>query len=190
MGAVRKGVLDLVMAGRHDLAISLVNALGKRTFTNDRLGDEAIEWIFRVGASKGIRNIVELYYEHLEITSESYAHGLNLSWNKGEPNQVFQFLLGQADQGDLDRVKEGYAYRDYPWFRSAIDEAFKTAPSAGSRRRRLVKRTISEVLASITKASEEDGPSTSSMTIYMRRRKGRKEGESEMQETGAKTSTD
>ena len=36
-------------------------------------------------------------------------HGLYGSWNDGKPNQVFQFLLEQADQGDLDMAKEKYA---------------------------------------------------------------------------------
>ena len=31
------------------------------------------------------------------------------SWNGGKPNQVFPFLLEQADQGDLDMAKKKYA---------------------------------------------------------------------------------
>ena len=52
---------------------------------------------------------MELYYEHPAITSEKYADGLYESWNNGKPNQVFQFLLKQADQGDLDKAKKKYA---------------------------------------------------------------------------------
>ena len=58
---------------------------------------------------RGNQDIVEVYCEHPAITSEEYAYGLNVSWNDGEPNQVFQFLLEQADQGDLDMAKEIYA---------------------------------------------------------------------------------
>ena len=47
------------------------------------------------------------------------------SWNDGKPNQVFQFLLEQADQGDLDMAKEKYADEYYAKFRQAIDEAPK-----------------------------------------------------------------
>ena len=54
----------------------------------------------------------------------------------GKPNQVFQFLLEQADQGDLDEAKEGNAYKNYPECRQAIDEAFKAALPVGSRHER------------------------------------------------------
>ena len=69
----------------------------------------AIQMAFYEGAKRGNQDIVELYYEHPAITSEEYAGGLYGSWNDGKPNQVFQFLLKQADQGDLDMVKEKYA---------------------------------------------------------------------------------
>ena len=62
------------------------------------------------------------------------------SWNKGNPNQVFPFLLGRSDQGDLDRAKKENAYRDDPKFRQVIDEALKTAPPAGSRHQRCFER--------------------------------------------------
>ena len=67
---------------------------------------------FYEGAKRGNQDIVELYYEHPAITSEKYADGLNESWNDGKPNQVFPFLLEQADQGDLDKAKEKYAGKE------------------------------------------------------------------------------
>ena len=94
---------------RHDLVVPLVNALGKRTFKSKSLKDVAIQMAFYEGAKRGNQDIVELYYEHPAITSEKYANGLYASWNDGEPNQVFPFLLKQADQGDLDMAKEEYA---------------------------------------------------------------------------------
>ena len=95
---------------------------------------------------------MELYYEHPEITSEKYAHGLYRSWNNGKPNQVFRFLLEQADQGDLDMVKEKYADEDSTKYRQAIDEAPKPVPPAGSRHRRPIEmaQCVLEVLAPIT----------------------------------------
>ena len=138
--AVRWGVSNLFEAGRHDLVVPLVNALGKRTFKSDRLKDVAIQRAFYEGAERGNQDIVELYCEHPAITSEEYADGLHESWNNGKPNQVFPFLLEQADQGDLDVAKKKYAYRDYAKFRQAIDKAFKTAPPAGSRHLRPLKR--------------------------------------------------
>ena len=103
--AVRGGVINLFDAEKHDLVVPLVNALGKRTFKSDRLGEEAIHAAFHEGSRRCNQDIVELYHEHPAITSEEYAIGLLASWNKGEPNQVFQFLVEQADQGDLDEAK-------------------------------------------------------------------------------------
>ena len=104
------GVLSLFGAGRHDLIVPLVNALGKRTSNGDRLKEGATRTAFEQGACRDNQDIVELYCEHPAITSEEYADGLHGSWNDGKPNQVFPFLLEQADQGDLDKAKEKYAY--------------------------------------------------------------------------------
>ena len=133
---VQWGVRSLFVAGRHDLVVPLVNALGKRTFKSRSLEGEAILTAFYEGAKRGNQDIVELYYEHLVITSDEYAIGLYWSWNNGKPNQVFQILLGQTDQGDLDKAKEKYAGKYYEQFRQAIDKAPKPVPPAGSRHRR------------------------------------------------------
>ena len=94
------------------MVVPLVNALGKRTFKSKSLKEEAIQAAFYEGAERGNQDIVGLYCEHPAITSEKYADGLYESWNDGKPNQVFQFLLEQADQGDLDEAKKKYA-EDY-----------------------------------------------------------------------------
>ena len=143
--AVHWGVENLFEAGRHDLVVPLVKALGKRTFKSKRLKEEAIRTAFAEGAKRGNQDIVELYCEHLAITSEKYADGLCWSWNNGEPNQVFQFLLEQADQGDLDKAKEKYAGKDYEKFRQAIDKAPKPVPPAGSRHRRPFEKAIAKL---------------------------------------------
>ena len=49
---------NLFEAGRHDLVVPLVNALGKRTFKSDRLKDVAIRTAFREGAKRGNQDIV------------------------------------------------------------------------------------------------------------------------------------
>ena len=41
--------------------------------------------------------------------------------------------------------KRIYAYKKYPEFRQAIDEAFKTAPPAGSRHQRYFERAIAKL---------------------------------------------
>jgi hypothetical protein len=68
------------------------------------------------------------------VTSEVYAAGLGKSWNEGKPNQVFQFLLKQADKGDLEAVKREVAiHDDHEEFRIAIDQALMAAPPALTR---------------------------------------------------------
>ena len=101
---------------------------------------------------------MELYYEYPAIASWVYAVALYDSWKDGNPNQVFQILLKQADQGDLDETNEKYA-EDHKQFRQAIDEAFKVAPPTGSRIISVEKvQHVLEVLASIISASDEYGP--------------------------------
>ena len=56
--------------------------------------------------TRGIKYIVEEFHEHPAITSEEYANGLIDSWKKDKSKTVFPFLLAQADQGDLEKVKK------------------------------------------------------------------------------------
>ena len=154
--AVRWGVDNLFKAGRHDLVVPLVNALGKRTFKGKSLENAAIQRAFLEGAQIGNQGIVGFYYEHPAITSKEYACGLCDSWNGGEPNQVFQFLVEQADQGDLEKAKKQYVYVGYPKSRQAIGKALETAPPAGSRIITVEKvHSVLKVFASITGASEQ-----------------------------------
>ena len=43
---------------------------------------------------------------------------------------VFQFLLDQADQGDLEEVKKRDIYKEDPEFRKAIDDAYDALSKA------------------------------------------------------------
>ena len=158
--AVRMGARSLLATERHDLVVPFVHALGKGTFKSKRLEEEAIQEAFSVGALRDKQDIVGLYCEHPAITSRRYASGLANSWNDGKPNQVFRFLVEQADQGDLDMAKRQNEYKKYPKFRQAIDKAFKAALPAGSRHLRPIERAqhALAVFASIIKASDEYGP--------------------------------
>ena len=102
--------------------------------------------------------MVEVYHEHPAITSREYANGLYYSWNDGKLNQVFLFLLKQADQRDLEEAKKQHGHENHPEFRQAIDKALETAPPAGSRHLRLVKKVVLEVLGLITGESVKQGP--------------------------------
>ena len=98
--------INLFDAKKHDSVIPLINALEKRQFNGRNLKDVAIREAFYQGALRGIKDIVEELHEHPAITSERYAYGLIGSWKDGNSKTVFPFLLAQADQGDLEKVKE------------------------------------------------------------------------------------
>jgi hypothetical protein len=99
----------------------------------EMLQNAAIHMTFDQGAWKGIKSIVEKFHEYPAITYKRYAEGLFSSWNKGKPNPVFPFLLEQADQGDLEEVKETREYWNNPDFSKAINGAMKTTPLTGMR---------------------------------------------------------
>ena len=193
--AVCEGVRNLLVAGRHDLVVPLVNALGKRTFKSNRLKENAIQWAFYEGVKKSNQDIVGVYCEHPAITSEEYAIGLMNCWNNGKPNQASQFILGQADQGDLNMAKWRYEYDKYPKFRLAIDKAFEAAPSAGSRHRRYFEKAIAklavdtlDIVYSTNMWHQEPGIIIEEYLVGEKEKT--KGGESEAQEAGAENHTD
>ena len=49
---------------------------------------------------------------------------------------TFPFLLSQADQGDLEKVKKDDTYKEDPQFRKVIDDAFPKAEPARTRHER------------------------------------------------------
>ena len=157
-----------------------MNALGKRTFKSDRLKDVAIQWAFW----KELKEAIKTLWKHIANIPQSllreYAEGLHWSWNNGKPNQVFQFLLEQADQGDLDMAKKQYAYKNYEEFRLAIDKAFKAAPPAGSRIISVEKvQRVLAVLAPIPMHPMSMDQAASSRTIYSVRQKRQRKCEGE-----------
>ena len=91
------------------------------------------------------------------ITPKEYAIGLKDSWNNGESNQVFPFLLKQADQGDLDEAKKRYADKKDEQFRQAIDEVPNPVPPAGSRHLRPIERVGARIAMNVLEALCHDG---------------------------------
>ena len=136
---MRLGVLNLFDAKKHGSVIPLINALEKRQFNGRNLKNVAIQQAFYEGAERGIKDIVEELHEHTAITSERYANGLIKSWKNDKLN-TFPFLLSQADQGDLEKLKKYDKYKNDPEFRKAIDDAFPRAEPAGSRHARPAER--------------------------------------------------
>ena len=190
VSAVYLGVENLFKAGKHDLVVPLINALGTRTFRSDRLREEAIRLAFEKGARRGDQDIVELWYEYPAVTSNEYAVGLYQSWEWCKP-KVFRFLLKQADQRDLDVAKKKYEYEKCKEeFLQTIDRAFKIAPPAGSRHLRLIERTVLGVLASITGASNKHGPGRIISAYILGEKEKTKGSDSVMQKAGTKNRTD
>ena len=110
--------------------------------------DAAIQEAFYQGARRGIKDIVEKFHEHPAITSREYANGLIDSWNNDKLT-VFPFLLAQADQGDLEEVKQMWEYKEDQEFRKAIDDAFPKAGPAGERHERPLNRKITKLAMKI-----------------------------------------
>ena len=103
--------INLFNAKKHGSVISLINALEKRQFNGRNLKNVAIQKAFYEGAWRGIKHIVEEFHEHPAITSEIYANGLINSWKYDKSKIAFPFLLAQADQGDLEKVKKDDKYK-------------------------------------------------------------------------------
>ena len=161
--AVGCSVYNLFNAKKHDSVIPLINTLETREFNDRTLKNVAIQWAFSEGAERGIKYFVEEFHEHFAITSDEYAYGLIRSWTYDESKIAFPFLLSQADQGDLEEIKEHGIYKENQEFRKAIDDAFSKAEPAGSRLRRpkrraeLVKEAFGET-AGIQSLAQEKGP--------------------------------
>jgi hypothetical protein len=161
--AIGCGVNNLFNAKKYDSVIHLIDALENREFNGRKLNDVAIQQAFKSGAIRGIKDIVEKLHEHPAITSKWYAIGLKLSWVNGKSKRTFPFLLAQADQGDLEKVKEHDKYKYNPEFRKAIDGAISKAEPAGARlcrpkrRAEIAKEAFSET-ASIQSLAQEKGP--------------------------------
>ena len=83
----------------------LLNALeGNESFKH--LKDVAIKRAFKRGSYHGNKPIVERFHDHPAVTPEDYAEGLIDSGNRSTQDPIFIFLLGEADQDDLNAVKE------------------------------------------------------------------------------------
>src|ERR1700722_4924652 len=89
--AVKYGVINLFDAKKHDSVIPLINALEKRQFNGRKLKNVAIRQAFGMGASRGIKDIVERFHEHPAITPELYADGLIDSWKYDRLKITFPF---------------------------------------------------------------------------------------------------
>ena len=177
--AVDECIFKMVENDNEDLVIPLVDALDSRVFKSERLKDVAVPKAFTEGAYKDAECVVQELYEHPLITPGKYVDGLVESWNNGKPNPAFQFLASRADKGDLMMAKKTKWYKGDPGARKAINEAWKTARPAGTRRRRFFERVklAADVLHEVTSSAawyQEPGGIIASYLV------GEKEWEGEM----------
>jgi len=146
--AVRGGVNGLFAAEKYDAVIPLIDALENRSFNGRNFKDVAIRMTFDQGAQWGVKYFVEKFHEHPLIMSGEYVLGLVTSWKndkrrRDKSKAAFPFLLGQADQGDLEEAKKSALYKEDADFGKAIDEAYDAllkAPSKVPRHERPKKR--------------------------------------------------
>jgi len=132
--AIGDGVWNLFRFKRTECVDPLLNALeGNESFKH--LKDAAIKKAFKCGSSSGIKSIVERFYDHPVVTSDVYADGLIYSGKESTQDPIFNFLLGEADQGDLIAVKKHpwYKYNTSYEFKKVIEDALLTAKPSGTR---------------------------------------------------------
>ena len=97
--------MNLFTNKRTECLDPLLDALeGNESFKH--LKDVAIKRAFKSGSYHGNKSIVERFHDHPAVTSEDYAHGLINSGIESTQNPIFIFLLGEADQDDLNAVKK------------------------------------------------------------------------------------
>jgi len=111
----------------------LLNALeNSRSFRH--LKGAAINTAFKEGSQYGNKSIVERFHDHPAVTGEAYRVGLFRSGEKSSRNPIFIFLLGEANQGDLNAVKKDEDYEDMSDdFQEAIEDALLTAKPGETR---------------------------------------------------------
>ena len=115
----------------------------------------AIQNAFMWGVKSGIvKHLPEDICGHAAITPELYADALIVTAYWWIGNYMRPFLLKNADQYDLEAVKEkaGYADLSAYFFRNAIEETLKTAAPGGTRTRtydiqsaKIAKETFDEI---------------------------------------------
>ena len=113
----------------------LLDALKGKTFRSERLEYLAIQKAFMEGVRSGkVYLLPDDICNHAAITPELYADALIEIINWLREADIRQFLLKQADQNDLQAVKEKAGYADlYSESRDVIEEALKTAAPGGTR---------------------------------------------------------
>jgi len=148
--AIDDGVENLFEGKRTECLEPLLHALeGKESFRH--LKDVAIKKAFMEGSYHGNKPIVERFHDHPAVSVEDYAYGLIYSGKRSTQDPNFIFLLGEADQDDLNAVKKHDLYESRSdEFKKVIEDALVIAKPGGTRstlpfqRAELVMTTFNE----------------------------------------------
>jgi len=132
--AIQDGVMHL-FPERTECLDPLLDAL-EGNASLKYLKDVVIKQAFGWGSAWRNKSIVERFHDHAAVTSKDYAWGLiNSENNSSTQDPVFIFLLGEADQDDLNAVKENWSYEDASdEFKEAIENALLIAKPGETRR--------------------------------------------------------
>ncbi len=148
------------MVGVHWLFLSqhtkyfypLLDALEGHEFLSKRLNQAGIQMAFKSGAQYHIETWTQQFYDHIFIPPRTYADGLILSGHDNAHNPIFEQLLVEADQGDLQELQKRTDYAGQSVdFRAAIEEALCTAEPGETRfnrpywRVKIAKETFEEI---------------------------------------------
>ena len=130
---INLGVFNLFNNNRPECFDPLLDAFeSNESFRH--LSDVAIQSAFKSGTVNGVKMSVERFHDHHAVTPEVYAQGLINSGLYSVHKSIFDFLLKEADQNDLNAVKGNRRYNKSPEeFRKAIEDASITAKSGGTR---------------------------------------------------------
>jgi len=107
------------------------------------LKNAAINGAFEGASIHDNKSIVERFYDHPAVTSGDYAHVLLVFRFRYAEDPIFTFLLGEADQDDLDAVVRIWEkWKKLKWekydeldaeFTKTIEDALLTAKPGGTR---------------------------------------------------------
>ena len=118
----------LFIMERTDLISSRLDALEDRKLLHVYARVHQIREAFVFGAIYQEQSWIESFYDHCMIKSDVYADALIYAGREGINNKIFERLLEEADEGDLQAVQKHEQYADQSEeFCDAIKGAFSKA---------------------------------------------------------------
>ena len=145
---VELGVLALFAANKAECFYPLLSALQSNASLDQEVKDRAIKEAFRDASLYPTDNrassLVKDYFDHSVVLAGSYSYALYNSYRQGgSEHHLFNWLLKEADRGDLEAVKkeQDWEYMSKE-FKEVINRALKTAKPKGTRHQGRIERAI------------------------------------------------